>query len=128
MSITAEIAKEFRFEAAHFLPHVHPHHQCHRMHGHSYLVTLRARGVINPETGWVMDLHELSEKFSPLLKTLDHSLLNDIDGLENPTGENVAVWIMRRLGSNLLELDSVTVEATNRISITVYRRDVLVES
>jgi 6-pyruvoyltetrahydropterin/6-carboxytetrahydropterin synthase len=122
VSITAEIAKEFRFEAAHFLPGVPPHHQCHKLHGHSYVVTVRAKGPINPQSGWVMDLSDLSLHFAPLLNLLDHSLLNDIEGLENPTGENVAVWILNRLEKNCPTLSSVTVEATNRIAVTVSRQ------
>ncbi len=124
MSIIAEMAKEFRFEAAHFLPNVPETHQCRKMHGHSYLVTVRAEGVIDEKQGWVMDLQELSEKFAPLLRILDHSLLNDIEGLENPTGENVAVWILTRLGAQLPELSSVTVEATGRIAVTVRRQSI----
>lgn len=124
MTITAEIAKVFRFEAAHFLPNVSNNHQCHAMHGHSYLVTLRAHGPIDPQLGWVMDLSEVSQKFEPLLKTLDHSLLNEIDGLENPTSENLAVFIMTRMGKIMPALTAVTVEATDRIAITVRREDV----
>lgn len=124
MSIVVEMAKEFRFEAAHFLPNVPESHQCHKIHGHSYLVTVRAEGKIDEKLGWIMDLNELSEHFAPLLKILDHSLLNDVEGLKNPTGENVAIWILTRLGAKLPQLSSVTVEATNRIAITV-RRQVL---
>ncbi len=54
MSIIAEMAKEFRFEVAHFLPNVPETHQCRKMHGHSYLVTVRAEGVIDGKQGWVM--------------------------------------------------------------------------
>jgi len=124
VAITAEIAKEFRFEAAHYLPNVPESHQCHQIHGHSYRVILRLIGKISDEHGWVMDLGELSLKFAPLLKVLDHALLNNIKGLENPTGENVAVWILENLGKQLAELSSVTVEATNRIAVTVRREDV----
>jgi len=35
---------EFEFEAAHFLPHVPEDHKCHRMHGHSYHVTIYVEG------------------------------------------------------------------------------------
>lgn len=122
MSILLEMAKEFRFEAAHYLPNVHENHQCHKIHGHSYLVTLRVEGNIDERLGWIMDLNELSEHFSPLLKILDHSLLNEVEGLENPTGENVAVWILTRLQASLPQLSSVTVKATNRIAITVRRQ------
>jgi 6-pyruvoyltetrahydropterin/6-carboxytetrahydropterin synthase len=125
MSIIVEISKEFRFEAAHYLPNVSKNHQCHKIHGHSYLVTLRAQGPIDPTIGWVMDLTELSLRFAPILRLLDHSLLNEIKGLDNPTSENLAVWIMCQLGKNMPELNSVTVEATNRISVTVRRKNVL---
>lgn len=121
MSIVVEMTKEFRFEAAHYLPNVPEHHQCRSLHGHSYTVILKAAGPIDEKMGWVMDLSELSERFSPLLKILDHSLLNEIEGLANPTGENVAVWIFTRLEKDLPQLTSVTVEATNRIAITVTR-------
>ena len=128
MAIIAEIAKIFRFEAAHFLPNVAPTHQCHKMHGHSYIVTLRARGPIDRERGWVMDLSDLTQAFAPLLKTLDHALLNEIDGLENPTSENLAVFIMSRMARIMPLLSSVSIEATDRIAITVTRDDVALGS
>lgn len=125
MSIIAEMAKEFRFEAAHFLPRVPPDHQCHKIHGHSYLVTIKAEGPIDEEAGWVMDLAVISRSIAPLMKVLDHSLLNEVEGLENPTGENVAVWIFKKLIKNLPQLTSVTLEATNRIAITIKKQDAL---
>lgn len=124
MSVIAEMSKEFHFEAAHFLPHVDKNHQCHKIHGHSFLITIRAEGKIDEKMGWIMDLNEISKAISPLLETLDHSFLNDIEGLENPTSENVAVWILTRLEKSLPQLSSVTVEATNRIGITVKRQSV----
>jgi len=117
--VFAEIAKEFRFEAAHFLPSVAPDHQCHRMHGHSYRVVIRLTGPIDEKQGWVMDLADLTKAFEPLAKILDHSLLNDIDGLANPTGEMVALWIFRQLEISLPLISSLTLEATNRIAVTI---------
>lgn len=121
MSITAEIIKDFRFEAAHFLPHVPEGHQCKRLHGHSYKVTIRAIGPIDEKMGWVMDLSDLSDAFAPLAQQLDHRLLNEIDGLQNPTGENIALWIFRRLELSLPALSSITLEATNRVAITIHK-------
>ncbi len=121
MSITAEIIKSFRFEAAHFLPNVGPDHQCRNIHGHSYKVTLRIIGPLHEKMGWVMDLSELNHAFAPLLAQLDHRLLNDIKGLENPTGENVAYWILKNLEPSLPLLSSVTVKATGRIAVTIYK-------
>lgn len=123
MPITVEIAKDFRIEAAHFLPNVAADHQCHTVHGHSYLITLRVKGPIDEKLGWVMDLSHVSDTFFPLHKKLDHAFLNNIEGLENPTSENLAIWIMRNLVKDLPLLSSVTVEATNRLAVTVYRQD-----
>lgn len=119
VAITAEISKEFRFEAAHFLPNVAVNHQCRNIHGHSYRLVIRARGPIDNQTGWVMDLSELSRAFEPIKEKLDHKLLNEVEGLANPTGEAVAVWIFRKLEPEIPTLSSITVEATNRISITI---------
>lgn len=125
MSITVEIAKDFRFEAAHFLPKVASDHQCHNIHGHSYEVTLHLVGPLDEKLGWLMDLNDVSLKFSPLLKKLDHSLLNNIEGLDNPTSENLAVWILQNLAKTLPELSVVTVKATNRIAVSVRREHVV---
>jgi 6-pyruvoyltetrahydropterin/6-carboxytetrahydropterin synthase len=119
-----EIAKEFRIEAAHFLPHVPDGHQCKNIHGHSYTITLKIKGPINISQGWLMDLSIISQKFEPLQKKLDHSLLNNINGLENPTSENLAIWILRYLLNEIPLLDSVTVNATNRLAVTVNRQDI----
>lgn len=121
MSVIAEISKEFRFEAAHFLPNVPKDHQCHRLHGHSYKLTINAKGPIDAEQGWVMDLRELSLAFAGIAQLLDHALLNEVEGLENPTGENVALWILRRLEKTVPGLTSVRLEATDRIAVTVYK-------
>src|SRR5438552_3845745 len=93
------------------------------MHGHSYRLTIRAIGPIDEKMGWVMDLSELNLAFAPLASQLDHRLLNEIDGLQNPTGENLALWIFRRLEKSLPLLSSITLEATNRIGITIHKNN-----
>jgi 6-pyruvoyltetrahydropterin/6-carboxytetrahydropterin synthase len=92
-----EVFKEFTFEAAHRLPNVAPDHKCARLHGHSFHVSIHVEGELGPESGWVMDFADIERAFSPLHEQLDHRYLNDIDGLENPTSERVAVWIWERL-------------------------------
>lgn len=119
VSIIAEIVKKFRFEAAHFLPGVEKDHPCRKIHGHSYKVTVRVVGPIDEKAGWVMDLNILSEAFMPLQKTLDHALLNEIEGLENPTSEMVTLWILKQLEKTLPYLSSVTLEATDRVGVTI---------
>jgi len=33
----------------------------------------------------------------PSLRQLDHRLLNDVEGLENPTAEIIAAWFLSRI-------------------------------
>jgi 6-pyruvoyltetrahydropterin/6-carboxytetrahydropterin synthase len=107
-----EIFKEFRFEAAHQLPHVPPDHKCARLHGHSFRVAVHVTGPVDPHSGWVMDFGEISSAFAPLHDQLDHHFLNEIAGLENPTSEHLARWIWRHLRPTLAGLSAVVVYET----------------
>ena len=88
-----EVFKEFRFEAAHFLPNVEEDHKCARMHGHSYQVTVHVEGEVGGQSGWVTDYATISKAFDAIHRQLDHRVLNEVAGLENPTAENLAMWI-----------------------------------
>jgi len=107
-----EIFKEFTFEAAHRLPQVPPGHKCSRLHGHSFRVAIHVQGPVGVESGWVMDFGDISQAFKPLYERLDHYYLNEIDGLENPTSENIARWIWRHLKSSLPSLCKIVVRET----------------
>lgn len=107
-----EIFKEFTFEAAHRLPHVPPGHKCSRLHGHSYRVEVHVRGPVGATSGWVMDFSDIKEVFEPLRLQLDHYYLNEVEGLENPTSENLARWIWKRLRPTLPQLSRVQVRET----------------
>ncbi|MFD4370041.1 6-carboxytetrahydropterin synthase QueD [Streptomyces sp. NPDC058486] len=107
-----EIYREFTFEAAHRLPRVPEGHKCARLHGHSYKITVHVEAPIDPDTGWVMDFGDIKRAFKPIDTQLDHYYLNDIDGLENPTSENLARWIWDRLALTLPGLSAITVRET----------------
>lgn len=107
MKTSAKITQAFHFEAAHRLPHVGEKHRCHRLHGHSYRVELRLEGAVDPVTGFVVDFFDIEDAFAPLRETLDHHYLNDIEGLENPTAELIAVWVFDRIKPKLAERASV---------------------
>ena len=107
-----EIFKEFTFEAAHRLPMVPEGHKCGRLHGHSYRISVHVQGPIDPKVGWVMDFGDVKKAFKPLLAQLDHYYLNDIEGLENPTSEELARWIWHRLKLELPELSRLVVHET----------------
>ena len=115
-----ELEKTFRFEAAHHLPNVAPGHRCARVHGHSYAVTIRVKGPMDPQKGWLMDFGEIGRVVSPWIDKLDHQSLNDLDGLENPTTEVLAVWIWDRVAAELPYLEAVIVSETERTRC-VYR-------
>lgn len=85
------ISQAFRFEAAHRLPNVPATHRCGGLHGHSYRVEVQSDGPANPRTGFVIDVFDLEKSFADVLNVLDHKLLNEVKGLENPTAENIAV-------------------------------------
>ncbi len=117
-----EIYKEFTFEAAHRLPHLLEGHKCGRLHGHSYRVKIFVRGPVDPTLGWVIDFADIKRAFRPLMESLDHSCLNDVPGLENPTSENLARWIWTNLKRELSVLSKVEVQET-RTSGCVYNGD-----
>lgn len=107
-----EVFKRFQIEAAHRLPNVPPEHKCARLHGHSFRIELRIAGAVDPHAGWVADFADLAAAFDPLYRRLDHRYLNEIEGLENPTSENLARWIWGRLRPVLPELVAITVSET----------------
>lgn len=107
-----EIIKSFRFEAAHYLPKLPETHKCRRMHGHSFKFDVHVEGPLDPELGWVMDFGDISRLVKPLVEELDHYLLNEIPGLENPTSEVIAVWIWNRLKPGLPGLSRIVVYET----------------
>ncbi len=107
-----ELFKSFTFEAAHHLPHAPEGHKCARLHGHSYQVTVRVEGPVDPQLGWVVDFAELTAAMAPLLDELDHHYLNEVAGLDNPTSEVLAMWLWDRLAPNLAGLSQVDVRET----------------
>lgn len=111
MSDVIEVVKDFRFEAAHFLPNVPEGHKCRRIHGHSFRGEVAVRGPIDPRLGWLIDFADLKKAVDPIVARLDHYLLNEIPGLENPTSEILAMWIWRELTA-IPNLHRVTIEET----------------
>lgn len=112
MSDVIELVKDFRFEAAHFLPQVPEGHKCRRIHGHSFRGEVAVRGPIDPKIGWVMDFADLRRAIDPVIAEVDHYLLNDVAGLDNPTSELLAVWIWKRLAPVVPNLFRITIEET----------------
>lgn len=106
------IYKEFRIEAAHHLPNVPDGHKCKRLHGHSFGIVIYIDGPVDDKLGWVVDFADVSAAFEPLRRRLDHHYLNEVEGLENPTSENLARWIWRHLAPELPGLAKVKIKET----------------
>jgi 6-pyruvoyltetrahydropterin/6-carboxytetrahydropterin synthase len=107
-----EIFKEFRIEAAHRLPNVPAGHKCARLHGHSFVIGVYAAGPVGADSGWVMDFADVAAAMAPLYEALDHRYLNEVEGLENPTSENLARWVWRRLAPRLPALARIVIHET----------------
>lgn len=107
-----DVFKTFTFEAAHLLPNVPEGHKCARLHGHSFRVEVHVSGAVESRSGWVMDFADIKAAFDPIRERLDHRYLNEIEGLENPTSENVARFIWRSLKPRLPGLSQLVVHET----------------
>jgi len=95
--VIATISKTFTFDAAHRLDRLPPEHKCHRMHGHTYRVELILSGHV-ADNGFLLDYADIAEMWAPLHELLDHRILNEVPGLDVPTTENLAGWILSRIG------------------------------
>lgn len=106
------IFKDFTFEAAHRLPNVPVEHKCHHLHGHNYRVRVELKGELIQPLGWVQDFAIVKAMTDPMLRQLDHKYLNEVPGLDNPTAEVIAQWLLDRLRLTVLPVSSVTVWET----------------
>ena len=109
---TMQIYKTLRFDAAHRLTGVPPSHKCSAMHGHGFEVEVHLKGEVDPQTGFVMDFGDLANVCEPVLNQLDHAILNEIEGLENPTSENMSVWLWNILKPQLPLLYQLVIKET----------------
>jgi 6-pyruvoyltetrahydropterin/6-carboxytetrahydropterin synthase len=107
-----ELRKTIQFEAAHLLPHLPETHKCRRLHGHSFQAEIAVSGACDPQLGWMMDYGEISRILRPFWEQLDHRYLNEIEGLDNPTSENIARWLWDRLKPELPQLCEIVVAET----------------
>ena len=106
------LVKSFTFEAAHLLPRLPAGHKCRRLHGHSFRVDVHVEGPIDQELGWLVDYADIKAAFEPLHRLLDHNYLNEVDGLDNPTSERIAIWIWQQLEGRLPYLNRIVVHET----------------
>lgn len=102
------ICKQFDFDAAHRLPNVSKDHKCYRMHGHTYRVEVVCEGEPD-DRGMVVDYEEIAVAWAPIHAMVDHRILNEVPGLENPTTEVLAPFVLRLLRDTSLPVTAVRV-------------------
>lgn len=103
------ITKSITFDAAHFLDHNPQARPYARLHGHSFSMEVEIEGDQDEDTGWVVDFGDVAEALQDIHHALDHRLLNEIEGLERPTLENICKWAASRLKKRFPGLRSVRV-------------------
>ena len=105
--------RRYRFQAAHQLPNVPPGHKCGRMHGHGFQVVLYTSvGISDPLPDAIPAYELMDRRWQGLSDRLDHRCLNEIEGLDNPTSENLSAWIWAQLKPGLPALSGVAVYET----------------
>lgn len=96
------------------------------MHGHSYRLEVAVRGPIRargPARGMIEDFDTIDHVVSDrVIEALDHRHLNDV--IENPTCENILLWIWKRLESRLIRLDELVLWETSTACAVLRRTDI----
>lgn len=113
------LKQHFQIESARHLPRLEKNHPCHRIHGHSFKITLILVGEKNTSQEWVIDYNEIVSKAQPWINQLDHQMLNNISGLENPTTENLCSWLYEKIKPTLPLLHQVEISETAN-SVCIY--------
>lgn len=103
--MNVQLVKQYCFEAA----HTTDWQGARRLHGHSYVVDLVVCGLVNEHLGWLVDYGEITTRFNPLYKQIDHYLLDTIPGMTDVSVAGVRQWILERLRSDLPQLEDVRV-------------------
>lgn len=108
------------FDAAHSLEGTFPSgHQCARLHGHRYEVTITLAQRDDGEDVLV-DYHEMHAGLSDELAALDHRNLNDV--LNCPTTcENLARWLWKQLAARWPALDTIEVKEQSNTGCVLTR-------
>ncbi|MBK7360274.1 MAG: 6-carboxytetrahydropterin synthase QueD [Saprospiraceae bacterium] len=107
-----QIFRKFTFDSAHFLPNVPEGHKCKNIHGHTYHLTVFIDDRLDPHLNWVMDFAAINKAIDPILKSIDHKLMNDIPGLENPTCEQIAIWLWDQIKPQIPQLIKIELNET----------------
>ena len=107
------LSRSFHFEASHRLDHLGPEHPCYNLHGHSYRVEVEVSGEVDLTTGFLIDYSEIKRIVQPLIARLDHTHLNDVEGLPLTSTEYIARWLWERIQPELPIISRITIHETD---------------
>lgn len=110
---------EDSFDSAHYLPNVPSGHKCKRLHGHTYRIRMEVGGEVNQNTGWIIDYADVRRTWDSVKLFVDHRCLNEVEGLENPTCENLGAYLLHRLRINLPNLVAIELRETEHCGVRV---------
>ncbi|WP_297091229.1 6-carboxytetrahydropterin synthase [Thermococcus sp.] len=92
----SRVVERFKFEAAHA---VIIDGRPEEIHGHTFWLEVAVEGPLRD--GYVIDFLQLRAIVEEVINKLDHRNLNAL--FENPTTENIALWIAREVEKRLPE-------------------------
>ncbi|NIA01942.1 MAG: 6-carboxytetrahydropterin synthase QueD [Nitrospirae bacterium] len=88
---------KFDFAASHFLTKYHG--KCENLHGHNYKLIVTIEDIVKDD-GMVIDYKEIKKTVNEnVIDLVDHKHLNDI--IENPSSENILIWMWEKLKEKL---------------------------
>ncbi|MDD3274794.1 MAG: 6-carboxytetrahydropterin synthase QueD [Candidatus Omnitrophica bacterium] len=85
--------------------------KCEDLHGHNWVVEITVESGKLDKIGMVLDFKFLKKELGACLEKMDHKYLNRLEYFKkvNPTSENIACYIYRRLRTRIPGLKRVTV-------------------
>lgn len=96
------------------------------MHGHSYRLEVALRGSLRsrgPARGMIEDFERIERIVGDrVLAALDHQNLNEL--IDNPTVENIVLWIWKQLDGALTRLDELVLWETATACAVLRRTDI----
>ena len=82
-------------------------------------MTVFLEGELEKKLDWVVDFAEVKKGIEPIIDSIDHKLLNDIEGLQNPTCEMIAIWLWNKIKNELPLLTKIEL-SENATSGVIY--------
>ena len=118
------VYRSFRVHASRHLPNLDDSHICKNMHGHTFNITVYVKGENNEKDGFVIDFYDIDTIFNKYIHNkIDHKVLNDVEGLENPTSEFLCKWIWNNLIKHIPNLNKVEVSEDHGTGI-IYEKNI----